>query len=406
MPPDVDPLSLAPRDAAEFLRDKLRLPTRAWTDIWEGQHARAFVIAGAQSEALLADFHGAVQRAIDDGTTLGQFRADFDDIVQRHGWSYRGGRNWRSRVILDTNLRTAYQAGRWQRIQAVKARRPWLRYVAVRDARTRPEHLAWHGTVLPVDHAFWHTHYPPNGWYCRCSVQQLSDRDLERMGLTPSETPPIGLEPWTITTPDGDRVIQVPKGIDAGFGYNVGEAGFGRGAQALALERHGPWDGLTAPGAPAYDLSALPIERPRAQPGRRVPVGDEAALRSALRAAIGGDDVVLTDPVGARVHLGQAIADHILADTTRWDGREAFWPLLREVVEAPAEIWIGFARSAVSGRVALRRRYVRAVQLTRDRGLVLVADADGREWSGVTFYPTTPRGALATIRTGYRLWPR
>ena len=22
---------------------------------------------------------------------------------------------------------------------------------------------AWHGTVLPVDHPFWQTHFPPNG---------------------------------------------------------------------------------------------------------------------------------------------------------------------------------------------------------------------------------------------------
>ena len=101
--------------------------------------------------------------------------------------------------------------------------------------------------------------------------------------------------------------------------------------------------------------------------------------------------------------LGQAIADHILADTSRWDGREAFWPLLREVVEAPAEIWVGFARSSASGRVALRRRYVRAVQVTRNRALVLVADADGREWSGITFHPA-PLRRMATVRMGYRLF--
>ena len=43
-----------------------------------------------------------------------------------------------------------------------------LRYVAVLDARTRPEHRAWHGLILPIDHPLWDTHYPPNGWGCRC----------------------------------------------------------------------------------------------------------------------------------------------------------------------------------------------------------------------------------------------
>jgi uncharacterized protein with gpF-like domain len=32
------------------------------------------------------------------------------------------------------------------------------------DGRTRPMHAAWHNTVLPFDHPFWKTHYPPNGW--------------------------------------------------------------------------------------------------------------------------------------------------------------------------------------------------------------------------------------------------
>ena len=37
-------------EAIGFLRDKIRLPKRRWTDLWEGQHARGFVIAGAVQE--------------------------------------------------------------------------------------------------------------------------------------------------------------------------------------------------------------------------------------------------------------------------------------------------------------------------------------------------------------------
>ena len=68
------------------------------------------MIAGAQHDDLLCDFHGAIRKAIEQGTTLEEFRHDFDGIVGKHGWSYNGGRGWRTRVIYDTNLRTSYLA--------------------------------------------------------------------------------------------------------------------------------------------------------------------------------------------------------------------------------------------------------------------------------------------------------
>ncbi len=60
----------------------------------------------------------------------------------------------RLRIIYDTNLRSAYAAGRWQRIQCAKQRLPFLRYSAVQDNRVRPHHAAWHGTILHADHPF------------------------------------------------------------------------------------------------------------------------------------------------------------------------------------------------------------------------------------------------------------
>lgn len=91
-----------PVEAIRFIRDKLDVPSASWTDLWQQQHSVAFTVAGAQSEALVRDFHDAVNRAIANGTTLDDFRRDFDRIVAEHGWSYNGSRGWRSRVIFDT----------------------------------------------------------------------------------------------------------------------------------------------------------------------------------------------------------------------------------------------------------------------------------------------------------------
>lgn len=41
------------------------------------------------------------------------------------------------------------------------------------DRRVRPSHAILDGKVYPADHEFWATHYPPNGFRCRCGVRTL-----------------------------------------------------------------------------------------------------------------------------------------------------------------------------------------------------------------------------------------
>lgn len=407
----IEPRAFAvnPAEAIAFMRDKVRVPTRSWTDLWQGMHARAFVVAGAQSDKLLADFHQAVTDSIAKGRTLAQFREDFDRIVAEHGWSYNGTRNWRSRVIFETNTRMSYAAGRWAQVQRVKHRRPFLRYVHVDPfgsaARNRKWHQAWHDTVLEVDDPWWQTHYPPNDWGCRCTVMSLNERDLKRYGLKVSKSAPRSpLVDRVIKTPNGPVTLQVPEGIGPGFAYNVGEAGFGRGSQRIAMERHGQWGELDAPGAARLDLSPLPLDTPTAPPLAGVRPGDEAALRAALRGALGGDEAIVTDPTGTRVRLTQAIVDHLLAGADRIDGRERYFGLLPDLVRAPAEIWIGFARNSESGRVALRRRYVKLIDIGGGRAIGLVADSDGGEWSGLTFF--RGRASASTLRSGLLIYRR
>ncbi|MCE5333195.1 MAG: phage head morphogenesis protein [Desulfobacteraceae bacterium] len=127
-------------EAIDFFRQKVRIPTEAWTDIREGMHSRAFVIAGGMRDDLLSDFQTAIMKGLQGGTTLAEFRKDFDEIVRRHGWSYKGGRGWRTSVIYNTNLRTAYQAGHFKQMTDpdVILARPYWRYSAVMDGRTRP----------------------------------------------------------------------------------------------------------------------------------------------------------------------------------------------------------------------------------------------------------------------------
>ena len=153
-------------EAITFFRRKISLPTKTWKDLWKDMHSRAFVVAGAMKEDLISDLRAAVEKGIAEGTTLEEFRKDFDGIIEKSGWKYQGATAWRTAVMFNTNVSVAYNAGHWQQMTDpdVLKVRPYLRYVSSSSADPRPEHMEWYNLVLPADEPFWDTHYTPNGW--------------------------------------------------------------------------------------------------------------------------------------------------------------------------------------------------------------------------------------------------
>lgn len=198
--------------AIEFFRRKVNVPTATWRDLWQAAHARAFTIAGALKEDLLADLRGAVDAAIADGESYDSFRKRFREIVARHGWVHTGGEGWRSRVIWHTNMRTSFAAGRYQQMTHpdVLAHMPYWLYDHTTIMHPREQHKAWDNLVLRWDDPWWQVHYPPNGWGCNCRVRPLSERQLRKMGKAAPDAAPEGI---------GDVAPE--------WQYNVGAAPFG-----------------------------------------------------------------------------------------------------------------------------------------------------------------------------------
>lgn len=235
----LDAISLPFTEAIDFFRQKSRIPTAHWTDVWRTAHARGFMVAGAATDDLLKDFQKEVMRGIEEGTTLATFRTAFDEIVEKHGWSYNGEPGWRSRIIYETNLTMAASAGRYAQLTDPDVLRhfPYWTYIHSGSSHPRLQHLAWNGLTLAAADPFWASHYPPNGWRCGCRVSPTSDGDLARMGKSgPDTAPPIETRTW-INPRNGSR-HEVPVGIDPGFDYNVGEA-WKKGAAALPIKPPG-----------------------------------------------------------------------------------------------------------------------------------------------------------------------
>lgn len=134
--------------------------------------------------------------------------------------------------LLTQQMRAQDAAGAWEAAQKGKAQKPYLRYTAVLDERTRPLHRKWHGTILPVDHVWWRTHYPPNGWNCRCKAVPVGKAEMEANGWRiTAKAPDDGYE--TGKNWFSGQMERTPKGIDPGFAVNPGDKAEENGQSGL-----------------------------------------------------------------------------------------------------------------------------------------------------------------------------
>lgn len=389
-------VSLPFSEQIEFFRRKLNLPTQSWTDIYNKQHDWAFVVAGANRNAIVSDFRTAIEKAISEGTTLADFRKDFDSIVARHGWSYNGGRNWRSRVIYETNLNSSYMAGRYQQMQAVSARRPFWRYVHSGSENPRHDHLSWNNLVLRADDPWWQTHYPPCGWGCDCRVQALNERDMKRMGLKLGEAPAMEWETREIgkRSPNGPTTVRVPKGVDPGFEHVPGQS---RLESAVPPPRTtSPLPGTSENIVPNTRASTV-LPRPRSLPANNVN-STETFLNQF--GATPQQPAIFTDAVGERIVVG----DGMFTAAQRLEPQQL--TLLSQALRVPDEIWTFVEWHEKSNSSTVRRRYLARLILPGNAQPVSVVFELGSDgWTARTSL-TDSGFSIEELRVGVRLFAR
>lgn len=198
-----------PAAALAFFRQKGMVLSQRWIDVWQEAHAKAFTVAGVLKLDVLQDIRDAIDSAMANGETFDSFKQRLIPILQAKGWWGKAvnadtgeitqavgnkglpatlGTPRRLKTIFQTNLQSAYMAGRYQGMLASADTHPYWQYVAVMDSATRPTHAALHGRVFRYDDPIWNSHYPPNGYNCRCRVRPLSQHALEQEGLVLSRS--------------------------------------------------------------------------------------------------------------------------------------------------------------------------------------------------------------------------
>ncbi|MBX9634879.1 MAG: minor capsid protein [Magnetospirillum sp.] len=414
---------LPPQEALTYFRSKGYRPSFAWQDVWQGEHARAFTVAKGMRLDILADIREALDKGLAEGTTFEQFKKDLRPTLEAKGWWGRKeqldpltgevskvqlGSPRRLGIIFDANIRTAHAAGDWAKIERVKERRPFLMLDAVNDRRTRPQHRAWSGTVLPVDDPWWDTHYPPNGWRCRCRVRQLGYRDLARLGLQVAvEAPLIETKPWR--NQRTGEIIHVPEGIDPGWGYNVGKEHM-RGL--VPPPSSGP---LQIPAInPPADMpmpAARTADPKRMLPGIGQPGGltEEGYVDRFLKefGASSAQPKVFMDKMDEPLVIGRQLfqrADGVLKVAKR--DREKTLLLLADALKDPDEIWWQWEQSRKTGRWFLAKRYLARFDVDGKGTQALLSFGVGEEgWEGTTAFSPTANN-LANQRRGVLAYRR
>ncbi|GHT93926.1 phage head morphogenesis protein [Betaproteobacteria bacterium] len=264
---------LAPRDAMAYLQGKRALTsTFSWQDLWQEEHAIQFTVSRMANMDILRAMSEGIEQSVNGDLSRRDWMRDMQALLQKEGWwgkkdvvdpktgeilstTFNASR---LKLIFDTNTRAAYSVGHWKQAMAAKESHPYLRYITKGDDRVREAHAAWEGLVLPIEHEFWQTRYPPNDYRCRCRAVSVTEAEYARGGFMTSSLPP-GLEgrergkegerktvfhPFKTTLPPERNItftntrtgitVTVPEGVNPAFAYNVGMAGMRQAALAEA----------------------------------------------------------------------------------------------------------------------------------------------------------------------------
>lgn len=412
------------REQIDFLTQKRGKPTKAWTDAMHGVHDRAFVVAGVTDMAMLDEFQAAM---IEGARTydIKTFAAEFDRLVEKYGWSYNGGREWRIRTIFETNIRTSYMAGRLRQMRdpEMVKRRPYWQYLHA-DTRVplepRPEHLGWDTLILMWNDPWWDKHSPPNDWLCSCGMRTLTEGDLRRMGkVGPDKAPEVKERPFTHKA--SGETVSLPEGVGFGWDYMPGDL-WERGLVPSALIDEA--GGLESQGRHRVEIDtpeSLEDLIAAARPFKAQPMPDGLPVEDYVQAFLepfGADldkAVLWEDATGTVLPISDAF---FKSRSGAWKigkrDRAILTPLMAEALQDPDEIWIGVAakRDPITPDIeelVIDRRYIRT---DAETGLLVIVEIGRKWWEAITAYPTTNKKGgpdlrgLHARRGGKLVWKR
>lgn len=171
-------------EALRIFLGKKVVPRRAFERMSARAKEKAFTVGRGATKDMMAVTKDELGKALEEGDDLRLFSARLDDRFESAGWVKLNPSH--VETIFRNNTMGAYASGRREQMTqpSVLAARPYWLIRGPRDSRKRPAHLAALGKALLASDPFWTRAPLPWGHNCRDRVCSLSEKDLERLGLS------------------------------------------------------------------------------------------------------------------------------------------------------------------------------------------------------------------------------
>lgn len=127
----------------------------------------------AEMNSFLVDQNGKIR-------SYNDFKKNVDKVHQKYNKNYL-------QAEYQTAKRAAQASRQWKGFEQNKDLFPNLKYMTIDDDKVRLDHEKLHGVIKPVNDPFWDTHYPPNGWRCRCYVKPTNEAVTDKVPNIPVE---------------------------------------------------------------------------------------------------------------------------------------------------------------------------------------------------------------------------
>lgn len=396
------------KEAVDYFRQKINLPTKRWNDLEGAMHTRAFTVAGAMRDDILCDFRKAVDAAITNGESLESFRDRFNSIAEK--WratdsdfdkkmNKAGYAAWRSKVIYQTNMLTCAAAAQERQARAMPDVFTHAKYVCMMMDTSREEHKHWNGVVLPLEDPWWEKHSPPNGFGCLCEKEFISKYEMD-----------AGIEKETVRNKDNELDPNDTTNIGENWDYSIASADMGSymtQIQRDELKRKKiEWVEIDPDGKTSNtpkDNTPLPvIENEKFNPDDSI---TKENFTDKMSAALGlgnkKDDIVSIpfenqetgfhyETIIKREHIDDFLK-HITEGRKEKQHRERLLPMFVETLKNPSEIRVQYLKSTGTNKRAIRTAFYNRFKVDGEEFMIEVVTNSGvfREFSIWTGYKSS-----------------